>query len=193
MRHSDSVSSIYPWTEINLKKIPLRNRNVLDRWSVRFHDCRFFSFLSLWICTRICWQKCQSPLQWRHNERDGASKHRRLDCLLNRSFRRRSEKTSKLRVTGLCEGNSPVAGEFPAHKGPITRKTFPFDDVIMVDKRVSYLWKCNARLRQFAFNICVSSGTNNRLIDKIRLLSEYGMDKRSHPRKTVGCNYSSTP
>ena len=24
------------------------------------------------------------------------------------------KKTSKLRVTGLCEGNSPVTGEFPA-------------------------------------------------------------------------------
>ena len=39
-------------------------------------------------------------------------------------------KTSKLRVTGLCVGNSPVAGEFP-HKWPVTRKMFPFDDVIM--------------------------------------------------------------
>ena len=28
----------------------------------------------------------------------------------------RSKKTSKLRVTGLCEGNSPVTGEFPAHR-----------------------------------------------------------------------------
>ena len=28
--------------------------------------------------------------------------------------KRRSKKTSKLRVTGLCEGNSPVTGEFPA-------------------------------------------------------------------------------
>ena len=28
--------------------------------------------------------------------------------------RRRSKKTSKLRVTGLCEGNSPVTGDFPA-------------------------------------------------------------------------------
>ena len=27
--------------------------------------------------------------------------------------RRKSQKTSKLRVTGLCEGNSPVTGEFP--------------------------------------------------------------------------------
>ena len=25
-----------------------------------------------------------------------------------------TKKTSKLRVTGLCEGNSPVTGEFPA-------------------------------------------------------------------------------
>ena len=39
--------------------------------------------------------------------------------------------TSKLRVTGLCEGNSPVTAEFP-HKWPVTRKMFPFDDVIMV-------------------------------------------------------------
>ena len=36
------------------------------------------------------------------------------DCLLNRSFRRRSKKTSKLRVTGHCAGNSPMTGEFPA-------------------------------------------------------------------------------
>ena len=42
------------------------------------------------------------------------SNHRRLDCLLSRLFWRRSKKTSKLRVTGLCEGNSPVTGEFPA-------------------------------------------------------------------------------
>ena len=45
--------------------------------------------------------------------------------------RRRSKKTSKLRVTGLCEGNSPVTGEFPAQRAPITQKMFPFDDVIM--------------------------------------------------------------
>ena len=40
------------------------------------------------------------------------------------------KKTSKLRVTGLCAGNSPGTGEFP-HKWPVTRKMFPFDDVIM--------------------------------------------------------------
>ena len=30
--------------------------------------------------------------------------------------RRRSKKTPKLRVTGLCEGNSPVTGEFPGQR-----------------------------------------------------------------------------
>ena len=31
-----------------------------------------------------------------------------------RLFMGKSKKTSKLRVTGFCEGNSPVTGEFPA-------------------------------------------------------------------------------
>ena len=55
-------------------------------------------------------------LQWRHNERDDVSNSRRLDCFLNCLFRRRIKKTSKLRVTGLWEGNSPVTGEFPAER-----------------------------------------------------------------------------
>ena len=55
-------------------------------------------------------------LQWRHNERDVVSNHRRLDCLLKRLFRCRLNKTSKLRVTGLCERNSPVTGEFPTQR-----------------------------------------------------------------------------
>ena len=54
------------------------------------------------------------PLKWRHNGRDGVSNHKSHDCLLNRLFGRRSTKTSKLRVTVLCEGNSTVTGEFPA-------------------------------------------------------------------------------
>ena len=53
-------------------------------------------------------------LRWRHNGCDSVSNHQPHHCLLNRLFRRRSKKTSKLRVTGLCAGNSPVPGEFPA-------------------------------------------------------------------------------
>ena len=62
-------------------------------------------------------------LLWRHNGRImGAWNHKAHDCLLNRSFRRRSKKTSKLRVTGLCEGNSPVTGEFPTQKASNAKK-----------------------------------------------------------------------
>ena len=63
-----------------------------------------------------CFRQIFFALQWRLNERDGVSNHRRLDCLLNRLFGRRSKKTSKLRVTGLCEGNPPVTGGFPSQR-----------------------------------------------------------------------------
>ena len=56
------------------------------------------------------------PLHGCHNERDGVSNHQPHDCLLNRLFRRRSKKTSKFRVTGLCVGNSSATGEFPAQR-----------------------------------------------------------------------------
>ena len=65
-------------------------------------------------------------LQWRHNEHNGVSNHGCLDCLLNHLFRRRSKKTPKLRVTGLCEGNSPVTGAFPAPRVSNT-EMLPFD------------------------------------------------------------------
>ena len=54
-----------------------------------------------------------------------------IDCLLHRLFRRRSKKAWKLRVTGLCEGNSPLTNGSP-HKGQVTRKMLPFDDDIMI-------------------------------------------------------------
>ena len=72
-----------------------------------------------------------NTLQWRHNGRDSVSNHQPHDCLLNRLFRRRSNKTSKLRVTGLCVGNSPETGEFPAQMASNADFFFPFDDVIM--------------------------------------------------------------
>ena len=63
-----------------------------------------------------CLAARHDALQWRHNEPDSVSNHQRFGCLLKRLFRRRSEKTSKLRVTGFCEGNSPVTGEFPTQR-----------------------------------------------------------------------------
>ena len=56
----------------------------------------------------------QWPFRWRHNGRYGVSNHQPHDCILNRFFRRRSKKASKLCVTGLCAENSPGTGEFPA-------------------------------------------------------------------------------
>ena len=70
-------------------------------------------------------------LRWRQNGRNSVSNHQPGHCLLSLLFGRRSRKTSKLRVTGLCVGNSPGPVNSP-HKGPVTRKMFPFDDVIMI-------------------------------------------------------------
>ena len=66
-----------------------------------------------------------SPWQWCHNERDGVLHHRRLVCLLNRLSRGRSNKTSKLRFTGLCDG-------FPSKRTSNT-------------ENVSILWRYHAR------------------------------------------------
>ena len=58
----------------------------------------------------------QASLRWRHNGHDRVSNHQPRECLLNSLIRCRSKKTSKLRVTGLCVGNSPETGEFPAQR-----------------------------------------------------------------------------
>ena len=58
----------------------------------------------------------RDTLEWRHNEVDCISNHQRLSCLLNSLFRRRLNKISKPRVTGLCEGNLPMISGFPSQK-----------------------------------------------------------------------------
>ena len=70
------------------------------------------------------------PLKWRHNERDGISNHQPCDCLLNRLYKAQIKENIKApRHWPLW----PVTGVFP-HKGPVTQKMFPFDDVIMVTR-----------------------------------------------------------
>ena len=69
---------------------------------------------STWNCWLLIKTAFDVTLRWRNNGRDGVSNHLPYDCLLNRLFRRRWKKTSKLRVTGLCVWNSPVTGELPA-------------------------------------------------------------------------------
>ena len=84
------------------------------------------------------WQR-QNTLHWRHNDHDGVSNHQPHDCLLNRLFRRRSKKHQSSASLAFVWGihrwpvNSP-------HKRPVTRKTFPFDDVIMICTHWTYKW-----------------------------------------------------
>ena len=79
---------------------------ILKYWPSEFCDnskktqnliCRVFQN-SLWA---------KVTLLWRHNMRHNGRHQKPDDCLFNLSFRRRSKKTSNLRVTGLCVGNSP--------------------------------------------------------------------------------------
>ena len=90
-----------------------------------------------------------------------ASNHQPHHCLLNRLFRRRSKTTSKLRVTGLCVGNSPGPVNFP-HKWPVTRKMFPFDDVIMQQDRRWNADKPSATLDPYIPTWLTTSPANHR-------------------------------
>ena len=81
-------------------------------------------------------------LYWGHNEHDSVSNHQPHDCLLKRLFKCRSKKyqssASLAFVRGIHRGpvNSP-------HKGPVTRKMFTFDDVIIAystDTSAWFLW-----------------------------------------------------
>ena len=68
-------------------------------------------------------------LEWRHNERNGVSNHQPHDCFLSRLFGRKS----KVRWIHRWPVNSP-------HKGPVTRKMFPFGDVIMLRAFGAHHW-----------------------------------------------------
>ena len=80
-------------------------------------------------------------LRWRHNGHDIVSNHQPHDCLLSRLFRHRSRKhqssASLAFVWGIHRGpvNSP-------HKWPVTRKMFPFDDVIMRLYSTTHIFLC---------------------------------------------------
>ena len=62
-------------------------------------------------------------LQWRHIERDGVSNQQRLDCSLNRFLGADERKHQSSASLAFVRGTS-------LHKGPATRKIFPFDNVI---------------------------------------------------------------
>ena len=76
-------------------------------------------------------------LQWRHNDHDGVSNHQTHGCY-TQPFR--PKKISKLRVNGLCAGNSPVTGEFPAQRASNT-------------ENVSIWWRHHVNISIFWFSL----------------------------------------
>ena len=70
-------------------------------------------------------------LQWRHNRRDGVSNHQPNYCLLNCLFGRRWKKHRSSALLAFVRGIYRWPANSP-HKGLVTRKMFPFDDVIMI-------------------------------------------------------------
>ena len=95
------------------------NGSTQSRWS--YNDlmmilCQTLLDMTLSTTLTLCYKPMAYTLLWRHNEHDSVSNYQPHSCLLNRLFRRRSKKTSKPCVTGLCVGNSPGTGEFPAQR-----------------------------------------------------------------------------
>ena len=90
-------------------------------------------------------------LYWRHNEYVGVSNHQPHGCLLNRLSRRKSKKTSKLRVTGRCAGNSPVPGQLRGKCFHLMTSSFTILTDIMASHKSNYmafqLRSCNYFIR----------------------------------------------
>ena len=83
-------------------------------------------------CHAICYTLYYRSLLWRHDERDGVSNHQLHDCYSNVYYnwgadqRKHQSSASLAFVRGIHR--SPVNSPY---KGPVTRKMFPFDDIIM--------------------------------------------------------------
>ena len=133
------------------------------------HSFQFFPSSPAGNCLLMLWRAARSlsiyQLNWlwrkdhkdmvtpqlRHNGHDGVLNHQPHDCLLKRLFRHRSKTTSKLRITGLCEGNSPIIGEFPAQRASNA-------------ENVSIWWRHNADKSHSTWQFVMSSC--NYLIDR---------------------------
>ena len=100
-----------------------------------------------WIYFVFASQTFDSTLHWRHNERDGISNHR----LLTQSFVQRQIKENNSASLAFVRGIhwSPVNSP---HKGPLTRKTFPFDVVNMIIKATAWILQYNLRPLIFIFH-----------------------------------------
>ena len=130
----------------------------LERW---FYLEKVISSVhqSIQACTHtIIWR-------WRHNDHDGVSNHQPHDCLLNHLSRHRWKKHQSSASLAFVRGihrwpvNSP-------HKGPVTRKMGPFDDVIMIEALSLETRKC--RSDHFVVTACTAGCHNNLLCHQWR-------------------------
>ena len=87
------------------------------------------------ICTRCLWSVLLLlySLQWRHNDHRGVSNHLNSTVCSTVFFKLTSKKTSNPALLYFTEESTANQWIPLAHKGPATRKTFPWDDVIMYD------------------------------------------------------------
>ena len=92
-----------------------------------------------------------APLQRRHNEQYWVSNHCRLRCLFNRVLRPRSKKISILRAIGLCEGNSPLTGEFPAQRAN-NAENVSIDFVIIQLPGYQHYWYWSCQINEPLFS-----------------------------------------
>ena len=96
----------------------------LRRLDISSHDIDYVEYVSpgltwgriLSACVISMWSndiKCKYMFMF---PLENLSRKGLINCLPNRSLRCRSKQISKLRVTGLCEGNPPVTGRFPPQR-----------------------------------------------------------------------------
>ena len=94
-----------------------------NTWLFLLHWDEKQSILMSWYIRRCClsWSKPLTSTKIKHkNEVIMSAMASQITSLMivysAANWKRRSKKTSKLLVTGLREGNSPVTGEFPAQR-----------------------------------------------------------------------------
>ena len=156
---------------------------------------------TLIVCSQVCagllHRKHQTDVAdvsflWCHNGHDGVSNHQPHDYLLNRLLRRRSKKTSKLRVTGLCVGNSPGTGEFPAQMASNAKNVSIWwrHHVVRVLREwsVDYPHKGPIMLRAFSWHDDAWSWQQSGYIDCISLSKRQLLEWRSSLTKIMLMN-----
>ena len=137
--HHNTLTSVFTQSSEVLCWIYVRKDENIFEFSIKFSTLRWWSYIKLSLvedqasfilqCLYHCYwcpgdtrgwdisSQCPSLPQHYSDVIMGAMASQITSLsifILNRSFRGRSKKSSKLRVTGLCAGNSPVTGEFPA-------------------------------------------------------------------------------